>query len=108
MNISGPSKINKYNFDFFSEHLPLTKEELNLKEEYMNLKFENTGPRFKLIQDLLDKGCDHLMISNLIGEQQLLYILRRLQKDKQAFLQIKRLTLQGAKRTDTVKYVMYG
>ena len=68
----------------------MTKEELNLKEEYMNLKFENTGPRFKLIQDILDKGCDHLMISNLIGEQQLLYILRRLQKDKQAFLQIKK------------------
>ena len=74
----------------------------------MNLKFENTGPRFKLIQDLLDKGCDHLMISDLIGKQQLLYILQRLQKDKQTFLKIKRLNLQGANWTETVSYIMYG
>jgi hypothetical protein len=63
---------------------------LNFKEEYLNMKFDKTGPRFKLIQNILDKGCDHLMISDIIGEQQLLYILRRLQKDKQTFLKIKK------------------
>ena len=65
------------------------KDKLNFEEEYSNLKFDKTGPRFKLIQEILDKSCIYLMISDLIGEQQLLYILRRLQKHKHAFLQKK-------------------
>ena len=77
---------------------------MNFEEKYLNRKFDKIGPRFNLIQDLLDKGCGHLMISDLIGKQQLLYILQRLQKDKQTFLKIKRLNLQGANWTETVNY----
>ena len=53
------------------------------------MKFDKTGPRFKLIQEILDKSCIHLMVSDIIWEQQLMYIFQRLKKDKQAFLKKK-------------------
>ena len=58
------------------------KDKLNFKAECLNMKIDKTGSRFKLIQEILDKSCIHLMISDIIGEQQLLYVLRRPQKEK--------------------------